>query len=57
MEYLGSTAAGAIVYTDYGHYPTSLDHVIKALRSRYPDQRIVSIFQPHQARRILEGWT
>lgn len=54
LECLGSTHTGAIIYTDYAHYATSLDVVEQSLRSRYPDKKIVCIFQPHQARRVCE---
>lgn len=35
-----------IVMDDYGHHPTEIRETIKALRERYPERRIVFVFQP-----------
>lgn len=32
---------------DYGHHPHEIDATIEAARSRYPDRRLIIIFQPH----------
>ncbi len=39
---------GAPVIDDYAHHPTELAAAISAARDRYPDRRIVIVFQPHQ---------
>ena len=44
-----------MLYTDYGHHAPALAAVYQALRTAYPDKKIVAWFQPHQARRVLEG--
>jgi UDP-N-acetylmuramate--alanine ligase len=42
---------GAIVVDDYGHHPTEIRATLKALRERYQPQRLICVFQPHQASR------
>lgn len=42
-----------IVYSDYAHTPKALVNNYHALREHYPDQHLVLLFQPHQAKRIL----
>jgi len=38
---------GIIVIDDYAHHPTEIRATISAARARYPDRRIVAVFQPH----------
>jgi len=33
-----------------------LEAVLNAFRSQFPNKKLVSVFQPHQARRVLEFW-
>ncbi len=40
-----------LIYDDYGHHPTEIRAVIRALRRRFAKRRLVVIFQPHQASR------
>lgn len=54
MEFLTTTPSWALLYTDYGHHPSELEAVYQAMRSKYPDAKLHLIFQPHQARRILQ---
>ncbi len=42
---------GVLVLDDYGHHPTEIRAVLKALRARHPRRRLVVAFQPHQASR------
>jgi UDP-N-acetylmuramate--alanine ligase len=56
MEYITTTPSGARVYSDYGHHPTEILAVYHAFRQKYPTQTLSIIFQPHQARRVLEFW-
>lgn len=42
------------IITDYGHHPTELKSTLQALHKKYPQQKITCIFQPHQARRVME---
>jgi UDP-N-acetylmuramate--alanine ligase len=43
--------AGVLLFDDYGHHPAEIRAVVKALRRRYEDRRLVLVFQPHQASR------
>ncbi len=36
------------VIDDYAHHPTEIACLLKGLRERYPDRRIVALFQPHR---------
>lgn len=42
---------GITVFDDYGHHPAEIRAVIRALRRRFADRRLVVVFQPHQASR------
>lgn len=42
---------GVLVLDDYGHHPAEIRAVVRALRTRHPERRLVVIFQPHQASR------
>jgi len=55
-ELLWETPSGAAVYTDYGHHPTELRSTLQWLREKYPNKQVTCIFQPHQARRVMEFW-
>jgi UDP-N-acetylmuramate-alanine ligase len=54
MEYIATLPSGAILYSDYGHHPTEVDSVFEAMREKYPTHSLSIIFQPHQARRVLQ---
>lgn len=53
QELLLKTQHGAL-YSDYAHHPTEINATCKALRSQFPNKKIIWIFQPHQAARVLE---
>jgi len=38
---------GIGVIDDYAHHPTEVGASIRAIRSRYPDRRLIVVFQPH----------
>ena len=38
---------GIYLFDDYGHHPHEIRAVIEAVRSRFPQQRLILIFQPH----------
>jgi UDP-N-acetylmuramate--alanine ligase len=40
-------AGGVLVVDDYAHHPTEIRATLAAARSRYPEKRIVAVFQPH----------
>ena len=37
---------GVTVIDDFAHHPTAVDETLKALRQRYPSNRLVAIFEP-----------
>jgi UDP-N-acetylmuramate--alanine ligase len=39
------------VINDYAHHPTELEVTLKAAREKYPEKKIVAVFQPHQYKR------
>ncbi len=43
-----------MVIDDYGHHPTEITLTLSALRGRYPDKKILCVFQPHQYSRTHE---
>lgn len=40
-------AAGVTVIDDYAHHPGEIAATLAAARSRYPQRRLVAVFQPH----------
>ena len=36
-----------IIIDDYAHHPTEIEVTLKAVRQKYPNKKIVAIFQPH----------
>ena len=52
FEFIGE-AAGITVMDDYAHHPTELRATIAAARERFPDRRLVGLFQPHTYSRTL----
>ncbi len=50
------TAAGIEVYDDYGHHPTEVRAVLQAFKEKFPDQRLVTVFQPHRYSRTMLCW-
>src|SRR5205085_10179094 len=40
-------AWGVTVVDDYAHHPTEIAATLSAARERYPDRRIIVVFQPH----------
>ncbi len=48
--------AGVDVYDDYGHHPTEVRAVLEAFREKYPDRRLVTVFQPHRYSRTQLCW-
>ncbi|TSA45477.1 UDP-N-acetylmuramate--L-alanine ligase, partial [bacterium] len=51
MEYRGKFM-GAKVYDDYGHHPTEIKATLEAFREKFPDSKLICVFQPHQAHRL-----
>lgn len=46
FEHVGE--AGDVVFVDdYAHHPTELAATLQAAQARYPERRVVAVFQPH----------
>lgn len=43
-----------IIIDDYAHHPTEIKSTINAIKQKYPDKLIISIFQPHTFTRTEE---
>lgn len=43
-----------MLMSDYWHHPTEISLNLEALKNKYKDKQIVTIFQPHQYNRTLE---
>lgn len=52
FEVIGEVS-GVTVIDDYAHHPTEVRATLAAARERYPDRRIVAVFQPHTFSRSL----
>ena len=46
FEFLGEVG-GVTVVDDYAHHPSEIRATLQAARGRYPNRRIVAVFQPH----------
>lgn len=55
LEHLGTTQNWAKLFSDYGHMASSISLGYQALKKRFPDKKIIAIFQPHQITRIFTG--
>jgi len=43
-----------IIIDDYAHHPNEIKSTINAIKQKYPDKKIISIFQPHTFTRTKE---
>jgi UDP-N-acetylmuramate--alanine ligase len=46
-------ANGGILVNDYAHHPAEIRAVLLAAKKRFPGQRLLAVFQPHQFQRTL----
>lgn len=44
----------AMLVDDYGHHPREVESVIRAVRTGWPDRRLVMIYQPHRYTRTRD---
>ena len=44
----------AMLVDDYGHHPTEVEATIQAVRSGWPDKRLVMVYQPHRFSRTRD---
>lgn len=49
-------AGGVDIYDDYGHHPTEVKAVLQAFREKFPNRRLVTVFQPHRYSRTQLCW-
>ncbi len=49
-------ARGVTIISDYAHHPTEVAATISAGRERFPDRRLVAVFQPHLYSRTRDQW-
>ncbi|MBK8575812.1 MAG: UDP-N-acetylmuramate--L-alanine ligase [Elusimicrobia bacterium] len=47
LEFKGERG-GIAVMDDYGHHPTEIKATLQALREKFPNRRVVVVFQPHR---------
>lgn len=50
-------AHGVDFFDDYGHHPTEIRAVLQGVKERYPDRRLVTVFQPHRYSRTHICWS
>lgn len=56
MQVKGDTKLGVTVIDDYAHHPTEIRATIAAMKQKYPDRRLVCVFEPHTNDRTLKLW-
>lgn len=49
-------AQSVAIYDDYAHHPTEVRATLQAFREKFPDRRIVMLFQPHRFSRTEMCW-
>ena len=54
MEIIWKTKNWNILISDYWHHPTEIKLTLKAIKNKYRDKKILTIFQPHQYNRTIE---
>lgn len=40
------------VYDDYAHHPTEIMATLKGFKEKFPDKKLICVYQPHQAKRL-----
>ena len=45
MEFKGEFG-GVKIYDDFAHHPTAIRETLHALRQKYPNERVIAIFEP-----------
>ncbi|OGY26266.1 MAG: hypothetical protein A2Z11_00485 [Candidatus Woykebacteria bacterium RBG_16_43_9] len=46
FEFIGEEK-GVLVFDDYAHHPTAISETLRAVREKFPDKKILVVFQPH----------
>lgn len=47
---------GVDIYDDYGHHPTEIRAVLSGFKEKFPQRRLVTVFQPHRYSRTQICW-
>lgn len=53
-EIVRTTKNGNLLMSDYGHHPNEIRPTLRAIREKYPEKKLLVIFQPHQYSRTRE---
>lgn len=56
VELLGMAPGGVLVVDDYAHHPREISATLGAVRERFPQRRLVAVFQPHMHDRTIALW-
>lgn len=59
LEYKKTKLKKTIFIDDYAHHPTEITATLKAIRQKYPNKKILCVYQPHQHNRtkhFLKGF-
>jgi UDP-N-acetylmuramate--alanine ligase len=51
-----ASVRGIDFYDDYGHHPTEVRAVLAGVKEKFPDRRLVTVFQPHRYSRTRLCW-
>ncbi len=57
LQVNGQTLDDVMIVDDYAHHPTAIAATLKATRQRYPNRRIVAVYQPHMYSRTKTFFT
>ena len=49
---LHATGYRVRVFDDYAHHPTEIKATLQAFREKFPKEKLICVYQPHQARRL-----
>ena len=52
-RYVVEEYKNTVFIDDYAHHPTEVKVTLEVSKKRYPDRKIVAIFKPHRASRVL----
>jgi UDP-N-acetylmuramate--alanine ligase len=54
---MGQEVRDVMLIDDYAHHPTAIARVLSATRQRYPERRLVAVYQPHMYSRTRTFFT
>lgn len=52
-RYVVEEYKNTVFVDDYAHHPTEVKVTLQASKTRFPDRKIIAIFKPHRASRVL----